>query len=75
MKIIDNRTTIPQKSFNKLNSGEVFEYGGIVHMKTNKIEDDSGIIVCNAVALSSGTLKCFDHNDLVNILDYKFTIE
>lgn len=70
MKITDKRNIDNRCAFNELAHGDVFEYGGVIHMRV------AGSNLVNAVKLSVnvGTAVCFGAYEIVTPLKAELII-
>lgn len=75
MNIVDKRDTAKRIEFERIHKGNVFEYGGVVHIKIDPIELRPGEALCNAIELSNGCGKRFKLGDSVVPLNCHLVIE
>lgn len=69
MKIEKRWTT----KFKKVTMGQAFEYGGVLYMKTSKIDnldcDGKLEILCNAVDIKEGFVSVFEADEEVTVYE------
>lgn len=75
MNIVDKRNVTKRIEFCHINKGDVFEYGGVVHMKIDPIEFRPGEVICNAIEVYGGRGKKFKIDDSVVPLNCNLVIE
>lgn len=65
MRISDRRHFPEKVQFHTLSNGDVFDYGGVIHMVLGPITNPLGSVVCNAVKLETGAIVRFGNGDMV----------